>query len=122
MEFDRIIEAVCENSTTTTSSTTSSTSTTSTASTASTSSTTSSTTTCPPVAAPSFSPESGTQVGFPLFVAISTGLVGGHIHYTTDGSDPDENSPIYGGPISIPDSQTLLKAIACTPPVECAEC
>lgn len=37
--------------------------------------------------------------GFNL--SMSTTVQGGVIHYTTDGSEPDESSPVYSGPIAI---------------------
>lgn len=37
-----------------------------------------------------------------LNVVLSTTTVGGTIHYTTDGSEPDETSPVYTVPVYIP--------------------
>jgi len=72
--------------------------------------------------APEFLPASGSQVSFPLSVQITTNIVGGHVHYTLDGTTPDENSPIYAGPVIVFSEDTVLKAIACTPPTNCVEC
>ena len=44
------------------------------------------------------------------YVEISTATQGAAIHYTTDGSNPTANSPVYSGPIAV-SSTTTLKAI-----------
>ncbi len=44
-------------------------------------------------------------------VSISSNTPGAVIHYTLDGSRPNENSPVYKAPVTIKDSATL-KAIA----------
>jgi glucose/arabinose dehydrogenase len=46
--------------------------------------------------------------GFPL--AISTATPAAVIHYTTDGSDPDTNSPVYSGPLPFTGFKLTLKA------------
>lgn len=54
-------------------------------------------TTMPVVATPVIAP---TPNGvFPVEVTISCATTGAVIHFTTDGSQPDESSPVYSGPI-----------------------
>ena len=50
----------------------------------------------------------------PARVNISAGLEGAEIHYTLDGSEPTEKSPVYEGPITIRGT-AVLKAIAFHP-------
>ncbi len=59
---------------------------------------------------PSFSPPPG---GFsdPQSVTLSSATQGATIRYTTDGSDPTTNSPVYTGPISAA-ATTTIKAIS----------
>lgn len=44
-------------------------------------------------------------------VTLTTSTEGARIHYTTDGSEPTNESPIYSGPITISED-TIIKAIA----------
>ncbi len=68
-------------------------------------------TTVETVATPTFSPAQGTYYEAQN-VTISCATDGATIHYTTDGSDPDENSPEYNNsPISVGET-TTIKAIA----------
>ncbi|QTA93847.1 chitobiase/beta-hexosaminidase C-terminal domain-containing protein [Desulfonema magnum] len=62
------------------------------------------------VATPAFSPAPGTYAS-PRQVGISCDTPGATIHYTTDGTGPTENSPVYSSPISVSVS-TVIKAIA----------
>ena len=62
-------------------------------------------------ARPEFSLAPGTYIG-PQQVSLSTITQGATIRYTTDGSTPNANSPVYTGPITITES-TTVKAIAC---------
>ncbi|MGC9341994.1 MAG: FN3 associated domain-containing protein [Bacteroidales bacterium] len=59
---------------------------------------------------PWFSIESG-EYGVPQEVEISCSTTNSEIYYTTDGSDPDDNSQLYTGPFMI-DESTIVKAIA----------
>jgi hypothetical protein len=59
---------------------------------------------------PVFSPPAGTYED-EVFVEISTDPEDATIHYTLDGSDPDQNSPVYVNPIHLNET-TLVKAIA----------
>lgn len=51
---------------------------------------------------PVFSPNGGTQTP-ETEVTITSATEGAVIRYTTDGSDPDENAPVYDGPIPLSD-------------------
>lgn len=64
----------------------------------------------PVVATPIFNPPAGNYYAAQN-VTITTSTEGATIYYTTDGSDPDENSSIYTDPIAI-SSTTTLKARA----------
>ncbi len=64
----------------------------------------------PVVATPTFTPEAGTY-NEPQTVSIACATEGATIHYTLDGSDPTESSPVYSEPISIEET-TTIKAIA----------
>ena len=65
--------------------------------------------TMPTVATPAIAP---TPNGiFPVNVIISCVTTGAVIHYTLDGSTPDEASPVYAGPIHL-DTITLVRARA----------
>lgn len=64
----------------------------------------------PVVATPTFTPESGTY-NEPQTVSIACATEGATIHYTLDGSEPTESSPVYSEPISIEET-TNIKAIA----------
>ena len=59
-----------------------------------------------PISAPAFSPSSGTYSS-PQSVTISTATSGATIHYTTDGSDPTESSPIYTAAITVSFTTTI---------------
>ncbi len=62
------------------------------------------------VETPTFNPEAGSYKAFQS-VTISCATEGATIHYTTDGSEPTESSPVYGDPIAV-ESTTTIKAIA----------
>ena len=64
----------------------------------------------PVVATPTFTPEAGTY-NEPQTVSIACATEGATIHYTLDGSEPTESSPVYSEPISIEET-TTIKAIA----------
>ena len=64
----------------------------------------------PTVATPTFTPEAGTYFEEQT-VSIACATDGATIHYTIDGTDPTENSPVYSTPININETSTL-KAIA----------
>lgn len=66
-----------------------------------------------PAAAVTFEPAAGDYTG-QQYVTLSTTTPGAVIHYTTDGSTPDANSPTYTGPIPVNSSMTV-KAIAIAP-------
>jgi len=63
----------------------------------------------PPLSAPTFTPDGGSYSSAQT-VRIA-GPSGAKIHYTTDGSDPDESSPVYSSPLDI-SRTTTIKAIA----------
>ncbi|NOR86628.1 MAG: hypothetical protein GQ527_03370, partial [Bacteroidales bacterium] len=65
------------------------------------------------VAAPTFSPDAGTYFGA-QDITISTTTAGVDIYYTTDGTDPDNTSTLYAGPVNIA-ATTTLKAIGIDP-------
>ncbi len=62
------------------------------------------------VETPTFNPEAGSYKTFQS-VTISCATEGATIHYTVDGSEPTESSPVYGDPISV-ESKMTIKAIA----------
>ncbi len=64
------------------------------------------------VATPEFSVNEGTY-NTPQSVTITSATQGAEIHYTTDGTDPDENSPVFSStnPLAI-ENTTTVKAIA----------
>ena len=62
------------------------------------------------VETPTFDPEAGSYKTFQS-VTINCATQGATIHYTVDGSEPTESSPVYGDPISV-ESKTTIKAIA----------
>ncbi len=64
----------------------------------------------PIVATPTFNPPGGTYMA-PQSVTISTVTPDATIYYTTDGTDPDENSLLFGDPIPVSQT-TLIKARA----------
>jgi hypothetical protein len=58
-------------------------------------------------------PAAGTKAGFyntPQRITLSSPEPNASIHYTLDGTEPTENSPVYYGPLSI-DKTTVLKAV-----------
>ena len=61
-------------------------------------------------AAPTFAPEGGTYYE-EQEVALTCSTADATIYYTTDGTDPDENSSVYTTPITVAESMTI-KAIA----------
>ncbi len=61
---------------------------------------------CQQVATPTFSPDNRTFCD-PFDVIISCSTDGATIYYTTDGSEPDENSSQYTEPIHITDTTTI---------------
>lgn len=64
----------------------------------------------PTCSTPTFDPEAGSVVKGTL-VSISTTPADATIYYTTDGSDPTENSNVYSDPIEITEA-TTIKAYA----------
>ena len=62
------------------------------------------------VEAPSFNPAGGSYLSAQL-VSILCPTEGATIHYTMDGSNPTENSPVYTEPIEV-NSTCVIKAIA----------
>lgn len=68
---------------------------------------------CEPAARATFDPSPGTFPA-PQQVKVSTRTPGAVIHYTTDGTEPTENSPVYRGAIAV-DSTTTLRAMAQVP-------
>lgn len=58
---------------------------------------------------PEISPASGTYTGSMLIKASASGS--GKIYYTTDGSDPNENSRVYSSPIEMPVGTTTYRFI-----------
>ena len=62
------------------------------------------------VATPTFSPGGGTYY-VPQTVSISCETEGAEIHYTLDGTTPDESSAVYSVPFTV-STTTMVKAIA----------
>ena len=62
------------------------------------------------LSAPIISPLSGTYYE-PFEVTITSYITGATIHYTTDGSDPNAQSPVYTAPIVV-DHNMTIKAVA----------
>ncbi|GAB2843041.1 chitobiase/beta-hexosaminidase C-terminal domain-containing protein [Lentzea nigeriaca] len=58
------------------------------------------------VATPAFSPPGGSYTSGQT-VTITTATSGATIRYTVDGSTPTASSPLYTGPISVPDTRTV---------------
>ena len=58
------------------------------------------------VATPTFTPEAGTYMDAQT-VTIECATEGATLHYTTDGTDPTEESPVYNGPITVNTDMTL---------------
>ncbi len=63
----------------------------------------------PQVAAPTFS---HTYKNLSTEVAIKCSVKGAAIHYTTDGTTPNEDSPRYTEPFTVTDNATIVSAIA----------
>ncbi len=61
----------------------------------------------PTAPAPTFSPSSGTSVTGTQTVTITDAVPGATIYYTTNGSTPTSNSPIYGKPLMISSDETI---------------
>ncbi|HUR47864.1 MAG TPA: CotH kinase family protein, partial [Candidatus Saccharimonadales bacterium] len=57
-------------------------------------------------AAPTFSPPGGVFTRN-VSLQITSTIAGGVVHYTLDGSEPLENSPVYSRPISIEDTKLV---------------
>src|SRR5205814_7011230 len=66
------------------------------------------------VAAPTFSPPSGTY-SQPQSIAVNDTTGGATIYYTTDGSTPTKSSAMYTGPITVTPTTTLKALAAKTP-------
>lgn len=64
----------------------------------------------PTAATPDFSVDAGTYATAQT-VTISDAVVGATIYYTTDGTTPTTNSPVYSSPITVSSTETI-KAIA----------
>ena len=64
----------------------------------------------PVVATPTFTPEGGTYFEAQS-VSIACATEGATIHYTLDGTDPTESSPVYTVPLTISET-TMVKAFA----------
>lgn len=62
-----------------------------------------------PVATPTFSPASGSEVSVSETITISCETASATIYYTTDGSDPTNTSAVYSTPIA---PYSTIKAIA----------
>jgi len=60
----------------------------------------------PTVATPQFTPPSGQYFGS-VNVTIATATAGASIYYTTDGSEPTQQSTLYTAPVSITSTTTL---------------
>ena len=61
------------------------------------------------VSKPIFGTEDTISFNSPIYVSLSSPTEGAKIHYTLDGSDPDEYSNVYSKPIKIVNS-TIIKA------------
>ena len=59
-----------------------------------------------------FDSPAGTYVAAPVSVSLSASVDGTTLHYTTDGSDPTKESPLYTGAIEVTRSGTELKVLA----------
>jgi hypothetical protein len=58
------------------------------------------------------SPDNGSYVQFPTLVLMYAGQTNPVIHYTLDNTDPTVDSPVYTGPILIPNANYTIKARA----------
>lgn len=67
---------------------------------------------CEPLPRVLFEPLSGTRIIMPSLVALRSDNPGAHIHYTTDGSAPNRDSPEYTGPITVDSPADIIRAIA----------
>lgn len=65
----------------------------------------------PEVAIPTFSLVGGAYDHIPLSISLSCATPGAVIHYTTNGTTPSANSPVYSDPITVSNNVTI-KAIA----------
>ena len=63
----------------------------------------------PTLATPSITPASGTYTSAQT---VTITAAEGTIHYTTDGTEPTYQSPVYSGPITVGEGTTTIKAIA----------
>lgn len=68
--------------------------------------------TCEPLPRVLFEPVSGTRLILPSLVTLRSDNPDAVIHYTTDGSTPDRNSPTYSTPLTISAPAELIRAIA----------
>jgi hypothetical protein len=68
----------------------------------------------PPCPTPIITPAGGKIPATPVTITVP-GLPNAVIHYTTDGTLPSSNSPIYGGPFFVYQSETIraFAALAC---------
>lgn len=62
---------------------------------------------------PAITPNGGTFVGSQS-VTLSTSVVAGTIHYTTDGSTPTTSSPTYSTALTVNSAQTIKAMVAGT--------
>lgn len=60
---------------------------------------------------PRFSVQPGTYSYAPMLGLFPSGNEQGKIHYTTDGTTPDERSSIYDSPFSIQEGTTVVRAV-----------
>lgn len=67
---------------------------------------------CAEVPMVTIEPPQSSSVSFPTFVILSASLGGSVMHYTTDGSEPDEDSTIYTIPFQIFGPGEIVKAKA----------
>lgn len=67
---------------------------------------------CEPLPKVIFEPPAGTPMIFPSLVLLRSDRAGATIHYTTDGSEPDLNSTIYTGAITVESPMDTIRAIA----------
>lgn len=67
---------------------------------------------CEPLPKVMFEPVSGTRLILPSLVTLRSDNPEAVIHYTTDGSAPDRNSPVYSTPLTVSAPADLIRAIA----------
>lgn len=65
-----------------------------------------------PLAQVAIFPPDGSYVILPTFVVLSCNVAGATIYYTTDGSEPTEESTAYVAPFQVSSSATTVKALA----------